>query len=243
MSSTNISKLALYYCDGESSSPLPLSSITHYSIAAAVASEVYDPLKYLILPQLSSLDIARGPGYEDEDWEDCDEKPIRDFLKRSGCAVTSLSLRAVPISDEQLIKLLWSMPTLSSLRIEEFFNNQDVITNRTVTRRFLQELTIDDTSSPLLPKLTEIFLVLREDGLADTVLPNALISRWVPDGSPSEVACIKTVDIAFVDKSEQTIEDLTLKLRFLNKRRVWVNVQRVQVVATNEPGTQYELYH
>ncbi|EEB89267.1 hypothetical protein MPER_12652 [Moniliophthora perniciosa FA553] len=239
---TSIEQLALCYCNGDSSSLL-LPGVTHLSVAAMEAGEAYCPFKHLTLQGLSSLEITRGPGYDDdgEDWEAWNEEPIRDFFERSGCTVTSLSLRGVPISDEQLIHLLRLMPALSSLCLEEFFGDEDVITNRTVTRQLLQKLTIDDTSSPFLPKLTDISLVLREDGLADTVLPNALISRWVPDSSQFEVACIKSVIVALANlktESEETIEDLTLKLRFLDKRGVWVSVRRVEVVTAD--AAQYE---
>ncbi|EEB93631.1 hypothetical protein MPER_07681 [Moniliophthora perniciosa FA553] len=235
----NIERLGLYHCSGESTSPLPLPGVTKLSITATLTDEAYCPFKYLTLRRLSSLDISRGPRYNvgyyagGEIWKDWDETPIRDFFDRSGCTLTLLSLRGVLISDEQLIQLLRLMPALSSLRLQEFFGDQDVITNRTVTRRFLQKLTVDNTSSPLLPKLTEIFLVLHEDGLADTVLPHAVISRWVPDSSQLELACIKSVAVVFANESEETIEGLTLRLRSLKERGVWVSVGSVEVVTVD----------
>ncbi|KAI3607858.1 delta-12 fatty acid desaturase protein [Moniliophthora roreri] len=233
---TNLEQLAIYYCSGEpyTGGYFSVPGVTHLSICVVdSAEEAYCPFKYLTLQRLSSLDISRVFGYDEEKaWNNWDEQHILGFLNRSGCTLTLLSLRGVPISDEQLIQLLRLTPALSSLRIVESYWSDH--TNWTITQRFLQKLTIDDKSPPFLPKLTDISLVLCEDGLAATVLPNALISRWIPDDSQFKVACIKSVDVVFINESEETIEVLTSKLRFLREEGVWVTVERVQVVAEEE---------
>ncbi|EEB92063.1 hypothetical protein MPER_09481 [Moniliophthora perniciosa FA553] len=197
--------------------------VKHLSIVAMVADEAYCAFKYLTLQRLSSLEISCAAGrgeevIEDIMWKEWDEQHIVDFFGRStGSSVTSLSLRYVPISGEQLLQLLWLMPALCYLRVEESSSDQLTITNRTITQPFLQRLTIDiqDSSPSFLPKLTNIGLVLREDGLVENMLPSALISRLIPDDLKFEVGveCIKSVEVILIAASEETVGVLKSKLQ------------------------------
>ncbi|KAI3610148.1 hypothetical protein WG66_007342 [Moniliophthora roreri] len=244
---TNLEQLTINNCGGGSYTGgcISVPSVTGLSISALNSDEAYYALEYLTLPRLSSLDICYIFEYyddeeeeEDEGWDDWDEQHILGLFNRSGCTLTLLCLQGVPISDEQLIQLLCLMPALSSLSIFESGRYPFSHTNRTITRRFLQRLTINDTSSPFLPKLTAISLFLCEDGLVDTVLPNALISRWIPDDSQCTVACIECVIVTFKNKSEneskEAVKILTPKLQFLREQGVWVTVDRVKFVAEDE---------
>ncbi|ESK91836.1 hypothetical protein Moror_10562 [Moniliophthora roreri MCA 2997] len=235
----NVEQLAIQWCgrgEAYTGGQLLMLGVTSLSIAAEEEEEAYFAFKHLTLRQLSTLDVSGTTGdvvgkVDDISWRDWDEQPVVDFFNRSGCIVTSLSFKSVPISDEQLIQLLRLMPALSYLHLEESSIHPVAITNRTITRRFLQKLTFENqfSSPPFLPKLTDIGLVLHEDGLADTVLPNALISRWIADDSNLSkvgVACIKSANVVFINESEETIKVLTSRLRLLRNAGIWVTVAR-----------------
>ncbi|ESK86013.1 hypothetical protein Moror_9424 [Moniliophthora roreri MCA 2997] len=231
----NIERLVIKWCGGDvyTGDHLCIPGVTHLSIAAVDADEAYCIFKYLTLPRLSSLEISCTDGRDHAKylpWIEWDEQYIADFFRRSaGCSVTSLLLKYVPISDEQLIQLLRFMPALSSLRIVEsglyLFGNP----NLTITRRFLQRLSIDDTAPPLLPKLTNIKLVLHDDDLVSDVLPNALRSRWITDDMKLKIGveCIKSIDVTLIAESREIFEVLTTKLQFLRDAGAWVTLGRL----------------
>ncbi|EEB89219.1 hypothetical protein MPER_12708 [Moniliophthora perniciosa FA553] len=82
-------------------------------------------------------------------WKDWDEGPIVDFFRRSsGCSITSLSLKYVPISDKQLIQFLRFKPAPSSLTLEESSRPRST---RSITQRFLLRLTFCDKEASPVP--------------------------------------------------------------------------------------------
>ncbi|KAI3610079.1 hypothetical protein WG66_007368 [Moniliophthora roreri] len=243
-------RLAIKWCGGGTytGNHLSIPHVTRLSIVAEDADEAYCAFKHLTLQGLSSLEISCTSDddegeVEDITWKDWNERHIVDFFRRSsGCLITSLSLKYVPISGKQLIQFLHFMPALSSLRLEESSHRKST---RTITRQFLQRLTIDDMeASPFLPKLTDIRLVLREDGLAESVLPNALISRWIPDDTKFKtgVKCIKSVDVVFIAESKEIAGILTSKLRLLRDAGVRVTVtMRIQEAVDGDRYHDYDM--
>uniref|UniRef100_A0A0W0F760 F-box domain-containing protein n=1 Tax=Moniliophthora roreri TaxID=221103 RepID=A0A0W0F760_MONRR len=238
---TNVEQLTFKQCGYRGRSTdhrdyLAIPSVTHLSLAARQEWEADFAFECFTLRQLSSLEISSIDG----SWDVWDQRLLTDFLIRSACTITSLSLKRVPVTDEELIQLLRLMPMLKSLQLEEKSDDmpQSSFAKRTITRRFLQKLTIDgqDESPPFLPKLMDIGLVLYDDGLAERALPTALLSRWISNGgngSKRSVDCIKSIDIVFIGEDKGPVEILETKLQPLRDARVWMSL-RVAPMAVDE---------
>ncbi|KAI3621720.1 hypothetical protein WG66_016718 [Moniliophthora roreri] len=224
----SVERLEIECCGGREygGDHLVIPSVNHLTILASTPEQAYGAFKYTTLPQLTSPKISRGNGASDTTWKHWDKLHISNFFIRSACKLTSLSLRYVPISDDQLIHFLRLMPSLESLCVEE---SADPKSNQTITQRFFNRLAIShhNMSPHFLPKLTAVRLVLHEDGLVENVLPKTLISGWVPDARyASEVGIdsIKSIDIMFIAENEDPVETLISKLRWMRGAGVMVTV-------------------
>uniref|UniRef100_A0A0W0G4Z9 F-box domain-containing protein n=1 Tax=Moniliophthora roreri TaxID=221103 RepID=A0A0W0G4Z9_MONRR len=237
-----LKRLTVICCGGEAwpVDSVLIPGVMCLSIVTEDADKAYCAFKHLMLPQLSSLEISCTTGNferepEGAKWEEWDEQLIMDFFNHSaGCAMTSLLLRSMPILDEQLIQFLRFMPVLSSLTLKESANDKSIIVNWTITQQFLQRLTIShhNSSAPLLCKLTDIKPVLHNDGLVENVLPNALISRWIPDVQRSKIG-IESIHSVYVfvltegrefAMTRKSVKVLVSKLRVLIHAGVRVRV-------------------
>ncbi|KAK7043021.1 hypothetical protein VNI00_008759 [Paramarasmius palmivorus] len=196
-----------------------LSVVTHlrHDMACSVQNVTLGQLSSLRIDGCKDDCADKGDG----DWKQWDEKPILDFIRRSGCSITSLTLQWVPITDEQLLRFLKLTPELENLCLEEYkiISNEPSPTNSIVTPTLLGALTIDHqgTSSPFLPRLNHIRFAVHDD-LDQEALSKALLSRWNPDRAYAEeigVDCIKSVDIVFIDENEEPVEALVSKLQWM----------------------------
>ncbi|KAK7049394.1 hypothetical protein VNI00_005995 [Paramarasmius palmivorus] len=192
----------------------PISKIT---ILAVEEDDVTCILKHSTLHELSSLEIQGA----DDDWDEWDasQEVIADFLHRSSCHLTTLALSKLPISDSQTISLLYLLPTLTTLSIEE--RTGDICTNQVFTSSFLNRLSSVTrmTTHPFLPELAHVKFTLHADELDIGVLSRALTARWVPDTQYAlelGIACIQTIDIVFIeDEDEEYVENLWSSLGWM----------------------------
>ncbi|KAJ8083143.1 hypothetical protein PM082_009012 [Marasmius tenuissimus] len=180
-----------------------ISSCAIKSLAISKAEEqcdVDDVLECSTLSSLSSLEIWGAADSSTEKWQTWSCGNLQDFLLRSSCVLTSLHLRCLPITDTQTLSLLRMTPTLESLIIEEFPQNER---NRIVTRRFLDGIAADAppsllSSTPILPRLARLRLVVHSPGINAKVFLKPLSSRWHPDPEQATevgVACLRFVNI------------------------------------------------
>ncbi|KAI3621426.1 hypothetical protein WG66_006446 [Moniliophthora roreri] len=199
-----------------------LPSIKKLSIMEVEENEhFYCIFQNSTLPRLSELelhgqDILAKPLAVRKEW---DEVAIINFLSRSSCSITSLTFKWVPISDEQIIRLLRFMPHLKTLSLEEYPTETNP-RNQIVTRFFLKSLLVDHehTSSFFLPRLTNLKLVVHADSLDEHALSDAVMSRWIPHlayASDIGVDCIKSIEVIFLDWKEDLIDTLTGSLRWM----------------------------
>ncbi|KAK1229853.1 hypothetical protein PQX77_007071 [Marasmius sp. AFHP31] len=142
--------------------------------------EVDDALRHTTLNNLSALTIAGQHFTAAFRWTGV---PVQDFVLRSGCTITYLHLQWLPIDDVQVLSLLTSLPALRSLCIVELAHQGR---NRIVTQTLLDGLTVDapmntPSSMPVLPRLTEMKLVVNAQELQSQTLLRMLSSRWLPD--------------------------------------------------------------
>ncbi|KAK7041950.1 hypothetical protein VNI00_008932 [Paramarasmius palmivorus] len=124
-------------------------------------------------------------------WRTFDEKLVVEFIKRSACDLTSLTLKSIPATDFQTITLLRLMPTLTHLHIEEvdqvYNANVKDFNNRILTTTFFHHLMIDDENAsdtcipPFLPRLTELVFTASRLGLDQNALLDAITSRYQHD--------------------------------------------------------------
>ncbi|ESK91759.1 hypothetical protein Moror_10588 [Moniliophthora roreri MCA 2997] len=212
----NVERLELFRIGGESlassgtfTGHIVSSNLKHLSITAEEQHDVSSALEFTTLPELLSLDIRSVEEEETDEssWYMWDEVPFKSFLTRSSCNITSLSLRCVPISDEQLVNTLLLMPRLSSLCLQEYRNTQSGY--YLLTDEFLTRLAVDhgSSSSLFLPHLTDLTLHARADRVDFDHLTKALTSRWVPDSDYSATLgceCLQSVTITLMDNKDHT---------------------------------------
>ncbi|KAJ8075913.1 hypothetical protein PM082_021545 [Marasmius tenuissimus] len=160
---------------------LSSNTITSFTPECCDQLSLDDTLHYLTLPHLTSLQVC-GFGWTLDEWPTWKGGAVIDFLSRSSCSITSL--KNLPITDVQTISLLEHIPALVSLKIEERptrMNSEDPeevpSPNRIITQPFLQRLTVDRSSRPFLPLLTDLTIAMRKDDHVEQGLFNAVGSR------------------------------------------------------------------
>uniref|UniRef100_A0A0W0G6Q0 F-box domain-containing protein n=1 Tax=Moniliophthora roreri TaxID=221103 RepID=A0A0W0G6Q0_MONRR len=174
--------------------------------ALTFLSLCHDLKQCLTLPQLPSPDVmALIPGADDlfDDMLSWDNELVECFLHRSSCFISSLSLRHIPISDQQTLHLLRLLPSLITLYIEESCvpdYEQGRTTNRIITRRFLRETSVTELSvfndaQTLLSRLNRLSMIIHGGpSLDQDALLDALTSRWQP-APQTRVDCLQSVSI------------------------------------------------
>ncbi|KAK1227528.1 hypothetical protein PQX77_009435 [Marasmius sp. AFHP31] len=169
-------------------------------VSAANQGEVDGVLRHVTLGNLSSLRIS-GSRNSLVDWPTWDSTCFETFLHRSSCTITSLYLKFLPITDVQTLSLLRMIPTIRSLGIEE---RMIIRLNRIVTGRFLDGLNASQespspSSTPLVPQLTDLKLVVHARHLDSDAFLTVLSSRWLPDPELGVgVECLRNVAIVVI---------------------------------------------
>ncbi|KAJ8074398.1 hypothetical protein PM082_015298 [Marasmius tenuissimus] len=115
------------------------------------------------------------------------------FLKRSGCNLTTLSLKGLPLPENDVLALLEYTPSLHSLTLHEFLFGEDLARfehlsrklHKTVTKMFLRHLeattfSVDAFSvqHSILPKLKYLELKVQSHFDADETFVDVVQSRW-----------------------------------------------------------------
>ncbi|KAK7049393.1 D-lactate ferricytochrome c oxidoreductase [Paramarasmius palmivorus] len=215
----NVDRLTMRYAGDEAFQGNHIAhSIQRLSIMASTEADVTTVLKNSTLRELSSLEIRGSPGESLRAAWDTTQNVMTDFLQRSSCNLTSLTLARLPISDNHTLDLLRLLPTLNTLHIEERRSNPS---NGIITAKFLER--ISDVArmdiAPFLPELSNVKFVLHAEGLDVESLSRALTSRWVPDSeyaSQLGISCIQSVEIMFV-KGGEHLENLRSSLGWMTR--------------------------
>ncbi|KAF5371597.1 hypothetical protein D9758_003357 [Tetrapyrgos nigripes] len=153
------------------------------------------------------------------------------FFERSGCQLQTLHLIRLSVSDQDVIALLRHTPSLVELHIEEikrnvhsrnlrYFNGTVFRFKDTVTPSFLTALHAYDhgMSSPLVPKLERLDLLVDGDLFDDGMFLEMVVSRWIPDKNYTlsvGVSSMKSVKIGVLDRTLK--EDVKEQLLYLEK--------------------------
>ncbi|KAL0060789.1 hypothetical protein AAF712_012432 [Marasmius tenuissimus] len=156
-------------------------------------------------------------------WVTWESDAVVDFLARSSCSITSLSLQNLPITGDQAITLLELIPTLVSLEIKERPRTEEdletgPLPNRIITQPFLKRLAVEHemfrSSHPFLPLLTDIRIALWEDDSIEQGLFNTVASRWIPDpvqAKETGVKSLKSVTITMLGREDDSGDRWWLK--------------------------------
>ncbi|ESK91789.1 hypothetical protein Moror_10618 [Moniliophthora roreri MCA 2997] len=202
-----------------------ISTVQKLIVVVLRSNEFSCIMESTTLSQLSSLQVSGCKTSPLSTWQQWDQKCITDFLHRSSCTLTSLSLKWVPITDIQTIDLLQKVPTLTRLHIEEYRSGES--RNKIVTRKLLDEISFDHenatTSTRFLPKLTDITLIAHASGLDHEALSRAISSRWIQDSiyeGEAGIGCITKVNIVLLarkseDREEEVGKALESDLRWM----------------------------
>ncbi|KAF5365930.1 hypothetical protein D9758_006589 [Tetrapyrgos nigripes] len=202
----------------------------------------------LTLPSLTTLAIKNLHKRVDDDsvermfkgnWP---HQAFADFFQRSACSLSALHLDHISLPDTDLCSLLKLHPCLIELRVREIrrkdydfapyplddgtvFQFQDLITPLLLTtlHAFNHGLT---SSSPLVPKLQNLYFAADGDLFDDVLFWKMVVSRWVPNSdtsscrenasaSATRVTCLRSVKLRVLGRALR--EDVDLKLRHLKK--------------------------
>ncbi|KIK50763.1 hypothetical protein GYMLUDRAFT_50994 [Collybiopsis luxurians FD-317 M1] len=160
-------------------------------------------------PALTSLYIDRIDVKEDYEhpWP---KDIVQNFLSRSRCTLTTLSLKSIPIVDEDLIDLLRRLPSLLHLAIDD---SSVTAHNSPITLRFIQSLHAfryngrSSSSSILVRKLQSLSLTFSGFGpksFSDRDFVGVVSSRWYSgcytDNSEIGTACLSSVVMRFLHR-------------------------------------------
>ncbi|KAL0575265.1 hypothetical protein V5O48_006701 [Marasmius crinis-equi] len=151
------------------------------------------------MPNLKSLRIWGEPLSDsrtftkgEEEAIQTDELFIIDFICRSSCAMTSLSLDYTEFHD--ILMLFRLLTGLKSLSVRE-----KRPTSGLYTARILENLVPDPTSPPFLPRLANLRLVVYRSTLEHPAFVEAILSRWNASDAKIGIDRFESVSIAFID--------------------------------------------
>ncbi|KAF9260208.1 hypothetical protein L218DRAFT_1002988 [Marasmius fiardii PR-910] len=193
-------------------------------------SVLYIPsfLQHITLPRLSSLEchIMRslepfeGPAIDETLYEEVyrdapliSDNCLFEFLTRSSCSITSLTLWEFPISDIGLMALSPLLRRLIALRVaepEEGREDDAAICTRRLSDRLVAMVKLNltecsqsaqaDSASCLLPNLLDLYIAVYERDFDFDALFEAVNSRWTRDPIPVKggITCLRTVRVKFM---------------------------------------------
>ncbi|KAF9260199.1 hypothetical protein L218DRAFT_1079464 [Marasmius fiardii PR-910] len=206
------------------------------SLSMFAESVLYIPsfLQHITLPRLSSLEchIMRRLEPFEEVYRDAplvNDNSLFEFLARSSCSITSLTLLEYPISDIELVTLFPLLPHLITLRVtepQEAWKNSGAI----FTRRLFDRLVVKpnstvegsqsaqaDSASYLLPNLGDLYIIVSKQDLDFDAFFRVVNSRWTRDPESvtvkEGVTRLRTVRVKFLGSPKATWTELKQLIR------------------------------
>ena len=200
---TNVRRLELEnigsYNRPDDSEQIILPRVECLRITATEEEDLSDIINLLTLSSLVQLEIRRS--VDESSWWNFNLGPLRDFLLRSSCTITSLDLYRVPISDNETLSLLRLMPTLRTLSVQEYGTLATVPVKRIVTPTFLAPFRASQhTDEIFLPSLKDLSFTFYHSEVIQQALVDVVASR-VPDVRES----ITTGPVAWLTSFNLTI--------------------------------------
>ncbi|KAK1223281.1 hypothetical protein PQX77_013869 [Marasmius sp. AFHP31] len=173
------------------------------------------------LRSLSTLEI-RGLSPAST-WNHWNVDSLKDFLLRSSCALTSLSIESSPLSDQEMISLLRLIPTLTTLRIGECEKDDQ---NNIITEAFFQPFSSSDNDGPgFLSSLNSLDLVVHLSSLHIQSLTHAVASRTsnIAD-APKSLCRLRSVRLTVMTKEDSDMSPFSALQRHFRNAGVHVEI-------------------
>ncbi|KAK1223219.1 hypothetical protein PQX77_013918 [Marasmius sp. AFHP31] len=184
-----------------------------YSLTGTGRISAFQVFQVFSFPKLSTLAIC-------EDDINMGTNTFSDFLRRSACTITHLTIQSSyrygsKEDKDAIIPFLGLLPTLKALRlrenpvsptISERFNR-----NKIVSRALLSRLSAHQRcdSDPLfLPHLTSLTLTVYGKDLDTEALIEAVTSRWLRADSDTGINRLQTLNLELFDKFSPALEPL-----------------------------------
>ncbi|KAK7041705.1 hypothetical protein VNI00_008994 [Paramarasmius palmivorus] len=178
------------------------NTLRNLTIGAVDQSDICCLLRHSTFASLDTLKIAGVYDTPDESWPSWDNHTLVEFLRRSSCPITTLSLKWLPITEEQIIQLLRLLPAIENLQLEEFqkgIRPRDAVTNQFITNDFFTKcLSSTSSPTPALPRLTNLKLTYHTHKLDEDAVMDAVMSRMQPVCQDTGVACLASVSLTLI---------------------------------------------
>ncbi|KAL0580175.1 hypothetical protein V5O48_001834 [Marasmius crinis-equi] len=191
--------------DLDSSLMVTLGEVKRLTVELHPGQEIPSVLKHSRMPTLSHLTLKGLGGVLESSWSGAawtGAQSIREFLKRSACQPTSLTLEYIPVVHKDVQLLFRTMPELQALTLIDFLDRP----GRTVAPIVLMDLVVLDerppgSARPFLPALSHLSVGVHWSIPVVDTLEEICNTRWLPDPNRSrEVAraCLKSLDVRYI---------------------------------------------
>jgi len=220
-------KLESVECDSTPNMPLSMNRLESLTLVYDTYSSLEDQLSSLMLPSLTELVIYPDGDFHNKNliWS---SKAFSEFISRSSCNLTTLTIGSVVMTDRDLIGALQLLTSLTNLGVDDKL----LLTEEEspVTSYFLSNLHLHPHNSPsappLVPKLGSLSIVKFNGTLFDdAAFVEMVSSRWFPAGNNSLRSVVLRFHQRKIDK------DIYKPLYDLDRRGMRV------VITGNDPET------
>ncbi|KAL0069607.1 hypothetical protein AAF712_003265 [Marasmius tenuissimus] len=210
---TTMSRLDLRWVGGFKDDPNPdkhdiLPQVKSLLVTAEEEGEASDIFKVLTLRSLTTLEIRRSQT-EGTEWESLDLGPLTDFLSRSSCMITSLTLDSLPLSNVEIGSLLRLTPTLTRLIVQE--STQTGTGDKIIATSFLRPFSYLNIADPLLPALKDLSFIIHHHHTSNQELEALvdMIASRAPDchdPAVTAVACLDSFTLVIMGEDEDEVD-------------------------------------
>ncbi|KAJ4477421.1 hypothetical protein J3R30DRAFT_217899 [Lentinula aciculospora] len=202
------SKLRRLTVSGENSDLVPVYSIrSHLIVSLYILNSASPPsehdsmleclLSSLTLPDLTNLVLLHN-GHVEEPFL----MPfliLEDFFRRSRCALSSLNIEQICITDTEMVALLAHLPCLQELTCEDPDDGYSPITMPFVRSLHTWERdSLHHSIEPLVPKLRSLTLKVHNKGFDSSTFVDTITSRWLPDETSAMqlgASCLRSIEL------------------------------------------------
>ncbi|KAJ8073802.1 hypothetical protein PM082_012080 [Marasmius tenuissimus] len=227
-SCTNLTRLELHSTGGrtddlETEEHVILPTLQHLVV---VAQEHYDAMTIFQIATLESLKTLEICRTALNSWTGLDLDLITDFLIRSSCSITSLSLDNLPISDTAVTMLLRLMPTLMSLTIKESPHRRNG-RNTILTSSFFKLFSTESVGEgSFLLSLQEFTLVMHhslrvQQNLLDVAAFRAPVER---DMAITAVVPLQSLTVTIMSEAKGDMAAFSVPLQCFRDAGLGVNI-------------------
>lgn len=164
---------------------LSMNRLESFTFVYDTDSSIEDQLSSLILPSLTELVIYPDGDFHDKNliWS---RKAFSEFISRSSCNLTTLSIGSVVMTDRDLIDALQLLTSLTNLGVDDklqLTEGESPITSYFLSSLHLHPHNSPSSAPPLVPRLGSLSIVkFNGTFFDDAAFVEMVSSRWFPAG-------------------------------------------------------------